>query len=330
LGLSAALFVALGSIVEAGNLQRRRGTPAADRSAPKRDLLTRVAAKIAPHKFADHGDPVGPNRITEERPFAETSGSLFGLQVGITFSELHQIRAKKGIELVHVVNPDGAGSNLELVLARKELGKTGQRLELQGPAINTSLAPGELPVGFRVMGAALTSDVIDKESKEAVSYTAEVKVTERTVLEAATLLAPGAAAGLGRLGGGHLLAEAFSAAVPIVGAALFYSSARWAWKVLHNPKKGKLDKALAVAHAASDAVRIAFPLAGAIGNAAITGISVGVGMWRLHQLKQRAKLAGCEPSSASPCSPPGPLPPAPSATPAPAEPAFAARGSTSI
>src|SRR5688572_23125017 len=239
--------------------------------APQDDFLLRAAKRIAPHKFSEK-NPFGPNRITEERPFAEATGSLFGLQVGITFSELHHIRAKQGVELVHVVNPDGLGSNLELVLARKEIG-FGQRIELQGPALNTSIAPGQLPIGFRVAGVGLTSDLVDKESKEAVSYTAEVKVTERTFLEGASILG-GVGGGLaGHLGssGASWVAQGMSAIVPIVGVALFATSARWAWKVWHDPRKKPIDKALAVAHAASDAVRIALPLPGAIANAAITG-----------------------------------------------------------
>jgi hypothetical protein len=308
-GLLLALGAPASSAPIGKTLLRTREAPATKKAPPphQTDWLTRAAAKIAPHKFQDEKNPFGPNRITEERPFAEMKGSLFGLEVGITFSELHQIRAKSGIEVVHVVNPNG-GSNLELVLARKEIGK-GQRVELQGPAINTSLAPGELPLGFRVAGIGLTSDLVDRKSKEAVSYTAEVKVTDRTVLEGASLLGATGVGGAiaGHLGGtgARMVSEVFSAAVPVVGVILFASSAKWAWKVVHDPSKSRLDKTLAVAHAASDAVRIAFPLAGAIGNAAITGLSAGLGLYRMHKLKQefRAREAR-ETQAEAPRAPP--------------------------
>jgi len=249
------------------------------KDAAQRDPLTRIAARIAPHKFDTL--QAGPNRITEERPFSEFKGSLFGLEVGVTFSELHQIRAQKGIELIHVVNPEG-GSNVELVLARKELGKK-QRLELQGPAVNTSLSPGDLPLGVRVVGVGLTSDVIDHQAKEAVSYTAEVKVTERTALEAGLMT--------GLFGGGSTVAELFAAAVPGISAALFVSSARWAWKTYKNPRKTRVEKGLALAHAASDGVRIVFPMTGTLANAALVGVSTAMGYGRIRQMRRRAQAA---------------------------------------
>ncbi|MBI4822457.1 MAG: hypothetical protein HY791_39725 [Deltaproteobacteria bacterium] len=254
-------------------------------------MVDRLANKLQPVKHGDPKNPPGPNRVTHERPFVESKGFAFGLEFGVTVSELHQIRRKDGAELVHVVNPDGS-SNLELVLGRKELG-LGQRVELQGPALNTSLTPGQLPVGARFFGVGLTSDLVDPKSHEAVSYTLEVKATERSAAELALLAAPGAAAAATQALGSEaagIVAQVFSIGVPIVGAALAVSSAYHAFKVLKSPKQSKLNKTLAVAHAVSDAVRVFFPLAGVLGNAALVGISAAITYVKLRKLKgQRAE-----------------------------------------
>lgn len=258
------------------------------------------AAKIAPHKFAPilaRGDTgkLGPNRITEERPFFETKGAVFGVEVGLTLSELHQLRAEEGLELVHVIAPDGS-TNFETVLARKPIGK-GQRIELQGPALNTSRTPGTSPVGFRLVGVGLTSDLIDPQSKEAVSYTLEAKLTDRTVYEAGRLVAPAAIAGLAHLAaseGAATVARVLAGSVPIVSTVLAVSSARWAWHVAHDPKKSKFEKSMAIAHATSDAVRIVLPLAGTIANAGLVVVSSAVAVAKVHKLRKQLREQGAD------------------------------------
>lgn len=264
-------------------------------------LAERLAAKVHPHKLGLKDD-VGPQRVTEERPFFETKGSLFGVELGVTVSELHQIRAKSGVEVIHVVNPDGS-SNVETVLARKEL-RAGQRIELQGPALNTSLTPGTLPIGARFVGLGLTSDLIDEASKEAVSYTFEVKLTERTAAELAKLAVPGAAAEAAKLlseagaaeGVAHVVAEAFAGAVPVISALIALATVRWTLRVLRDPSSTKTEKALAVAHSISDGLRVLFPIAGTLGNAALVGIAALVG---LHHARA-AKAAKAKPETGPP------------------------------
>ncbi|MBI2372674.1 MAG: hypothetical protein HYV07_01615 [Deltaproteobacteria bacterium] len=260
-------------------------------------LVERLAHKVHPVKHGDPNNPPGPNRITHERPFLESKGFAFGVEFGLTVSELHQVRRRDGIELVHVVNPDGS-SNLETVLGRVEL-RGGQRIELQGPALNTSLTPGELPLGARFAGVGLTSDLIDPKSHEAVSYTLEVKATERTAAELALLAAPGAAAlateALGSEVAG-VVASIFAGAIPVVGAAIAVSSARHALKILKSPKQSKLNKAFAVAHAVSDAVRVFLPLVGVIGNAALVAAQVAVSYVKVKKLREeRAALRTARP-----------------------------------
>jgi hypothetical protein len=256
-------------------------------------LAARIADKVHPHRADAPGGGV-PVRLTEERPFYELKGSLVGLEVGVTVSELHQLRARDGVEVIHVVNADGS-SSVETVLARKELGR-GQRVELQGPALSAGLAPGAFPLGARFVGVGLTSDLVDEASKEAVSYTVEVKLTDRSVAELATLAAPGAAAEASRLlaessaleGVGAVVAEAFAGAVPVVSALIAFSTARWALGVVRDPEASLATKAIAVGHALSDGARILFPIAGTLGNAALVGVSALIG---LHEARKAAARA---------------------------------------
>jgi hypothetical protein len=269
-------------------------------------LAERVAERVHPHRHDLDG--VVPQRLTEERPFFETRGMLCGLEVGVTVSELHQVRAKEGLEVIHVVAPDGS-SNLETVLARQPLG-LGQRIELQGPALNTSLTPGTLPVGARFVGVGLTSDLVDEASKEAVSYTFEVKLTERSVAELAVLGGAGAAAKAADLleamgaqeGVQQVVAECFAGAVPVISALIALASARWALKLLRDPEASRLQRSFAVAHAISDALRVVFPLAGTLGNAALVFVSTGVGLAEARRAT-RAR-AGPAPSAGVALAPP--------------------------
>lgn len=268
-------------------------------------IFDRIERFVHGQKTGDN--PLGPNRLTHERPVIEQKGSFFGVEFGLTVSELHQVRVTEGIELVHVANMDGS-SNLELVLGRKDLG-AGQRLEFQGPAVNTSLTPGTMPVGARFVGVGLTSDIVDPKAHEAVSYTLEVKATDRTALELASLVAPGAVAEAAQLltenAVGHVVADLLAGAVPIVSGVIAVSSARWAIKQLKNPKATKATKALAVAHAVSDAVRVVFPLAGTLGNAALVLVSATAAF---VQIRKARKAAAAQPPTGPPPPPAAPIP----------------------
>ena len=283
----------------------RHARSVSERVQAGENKILAFAAKVAPHKFAPilaRGDTgkLGPNRVTEERPFFETKSAVFGVEVGLTLSELHQLRAEEGIELVHVIAPDGS-TNFETVLARKPIGK-GQRIELQGPAFNTSRTPGTSPIGFRLVGVGLTSDLVDPQSKEAVSYTLEAKLTDRTVYEAGRLLAPAAIGGLAHFAaseGAATVARVLAGSVPIVSTVLAISSARWAWHVAHDKTKSKFEKTMAVAHAASDAVRIVLPLAGTIANAGLVVVSSGVAIAKVHKLRKHLRESHLQTAAAS-------------------------------
>jgi hypothetical protein len=275
-----------------------------------------MAARIAPGKVSAE-QPLGPNMLTEERPIFDASGFALGLEFGVTVSELHQVRPQsgRGLELVHVVNPDGT-SNLETVLARAPIGGR-QRLELQGPALNSDRS-ALLPLGARFLGVGLTSDLVDRHAQEAVSYTLEVKATERTAAEVVRWAAPGVAAEAARFlgregasGAAGLAAQVMAGAVPVVGGLLAISSARWAWRVLHTPQADAATKSLAVGHALFDAARIAFPLAGAAANAALVGVAVGVGAVKVRKLKKERALQRAEaapPPPEAPVADPGATP----------------------
>jgi hypothetical protein len=198
-----------------------------------------------------------------------------GFEYGLTVSNLHNLNTQPGRELIHVVDPDG-GSNLELVLGQRNIG-LGQRVELQGPAINTSRSQGELPLGFRFIGVGLTSGYAHNASAETVAYTLEIKATEKTAIHYGEMLLPAAMSEAGKhllvSGGASTVARVFAGAVPIISAILAYSSTKLAWKTVRDPKVPTLNKALMVAHAGFDWLRIACPLAGTIGNAAVTTVS---------------------------------------------------------
>lgn len=272
-----------------------------------RTVALRVVDSIVRSVHPTKHDPFGPSRLTHERAFLETAGRLPGCQVGITISELHQLRSQKGIEIIQVVSNNG-NSNIESVLWRHALASK-QRIELQGPALNTR-ADGGLPLDVRLFGIGLTGDAVDLKAKEAVSYTAEVKVH---VSDLVMLGGPGAAAKAAQiLSAGtsgevaSVVAATCAAAVPVVGGLIALSSARWAHKILGSRRSSTATKVLAVAHAISDGVRIFAPLIGTIGNAAL----VGIALWnqrRGHTLAPATDMERRTPDTAS--SPPTLAPP---------------------
>ncbi len=241
-------------------------------------LVDQLASKVAPMR-------------THERVMTEASGSFFGVDVGFTISQLDLVKKHThGREIVQVVNADGS-SNVELILGRTQLG-LGQRLELQGPALNTSLTPGQLPLGARFIGVGLTSDVTSAMDHDALSYTVEVKLTERFIAEMATLGGAGAAKiaaeALTSVGAGaaaQVISEVIRTAVPVLSVALAVSSARRALHVCRDPKAGPEMKAFAVLHALADAVRVVNPLAGVIGNATLVGVAALVGWLHVRHAK---------------------------------------------
>ena len=256
-------------------------------------LRARIAAlHLAEALHLYHPQPhqgSGRPRLTEERVWLEVVGSLLGLDLGVTVSELTRVRGKRGsLELIHVVSEDGSGQNYESVLHRIPLGG-GQRIEVQGPAINTTAG---LPLGFRAIGLGLTSDLFEPGQNRAVSYTAEIKLTERTLLYWAPVWAPGVAAAVdGALGaaGHHTVANLVGGALPFVSAALAVQSAVRAWRTFKNPNATRLQKALAAGHAVADGVRVAFPLIGTLANVALVGVTAGVSYFKVKEARARAE-----------------------------------------
>ncbi len=299
------------------NASRVFGPPPGVPPSPRAGGVVTPAAAPAPQgwlgRWVDRlaqrwqNDPPGPGRVTCERPFWEVVGHVFGVEVGLTLSHLHQVRKDEGTELVHVIKPDGS-SNLEWVVARLPVG-AGQRLELQGPALNTSLTPGQAPLGARFLGVGLTGD-LEAHDNEAGSYTLEVKITERTVAELAALAAPGAAAaavaGLSGVANGvvgQAVTHVFAAAVPILSGALALASARRAYQTVRDPHRSKLQKGLAVAQAVADAVRVALPLAGTLASVGLVGVGAFL-TWREARRAVREGRAGAAPPPIAPFASP--------------------------
>lgn len=244
-------------------------------------------------------DRIAPVR-THERVIQDFGGSFFGISVGITISQLDLVKKNThGVEVIQVVNADGS-SNIETVLGRLHLSHN-HRIELQGPAFNTSLTPGELPVGARFVGVGLTSDVTSAMDHDALSYTAEVKLTEKSVLELATLAGPGAAAlaadalkEVAGTGVAAVVGDAVLGAVPVLSALMAVASTRRAWHVCHDPTASKEMKAFAVAHALGDTVRVVAPLVGTLINAGLVGVAAAMGWVHMRHAKH-----------AEPTGPPG-------------------------
>ncbi len=178
--------------------------------------LDSLVGLIQPHKH--ESGPFASSRVTHERPFLDGSARLGGLTVGVTFSELHTIRPNNGIELIQVVDFHG-NSNIESVLWRKPLMR-GARIELQGPALNTRVTGGGLPIDLRLVGVAVTGDAVDRKAHEAVSYTAEAKIHASDLV---FLVGSGTAATIaGMMGTGltgtvaHYVVLGCSYAIPVV------------------------------------------------------------------------------------------------------------------
>lgn len=262
-------------------------------------------------------DRIAPMR-TQERVIGDVSGSFFGIGVGVTVSQLDLVRKNThGLEVIQVVNPDGS-SNIETVLGRLPLSHN-HRIELQGPALNTSLTPGELPVGARFIGVGLTSDVTSAMDHDALSYTVEVKLTERSVIEFATLGGAGAAAiaadaleSIAGAGVAAVVADCVLGAVPLLSATLAIASARRAWHVLHDPTASNEMKAFAVAHTLGDTVRVFAPLVGTAINASLVGVAALCGWVHMRHAKHAPPVG---PPYTGDKAPPPPPPPSLSALP---------------
>jgi hypothetical protein len=215
-------------------------------------------------------------RFTEERVWFDAPGSLLGIDVGFTLSEITRVRGTAGsLEFIHVVGSDPANQNFETILKRIPL-IAGQRLEVQGPAVNTFAG---LPIGFRAGGLDLSSDLFEPGQNRAITYTLEAKLTERAFLYWAPLWAPGAASALDAALGtaGHsTIANLVGGALPFVSAALAVQSAVRAWRVFRNPQATRLQKALAVGHVVADGVRVALPVVGTLANVALIGVTAAV------------------------------------------------------
>lgn len=286
---------------------RVRPAPRARVKRKKPSLLLR--AKIAALHLAEafhlyHPQPLHRGRsprLTEERVWFEMVGSLLGIDAGVTVSEITRVKGKNGdLELIHVVNSEGTGQNYESVLKRIPL-FGGQRLEIQGPAINMV---GGMPLGFRAIGLGLTSDLFEPGQNRAVSYTAEVKITERTLLYWAPFWAPGAASAIdSALGaaGHHTVANLVGGALPFVSAALAVQSTVRAWRTFKNPNATKLQKALAAGHAVADSVRVAFPLAGTLANVALIGVTAGVSYFKVKKARAESEHL-VDPRYVKPCA----------------------------
>jgi hypothetical protein len=235
-------------------------------------------------------DRAAPMR-THERVIHDVGGSFFGVSVAITVSQLDLVRKNThGVEVIQVVNPDGS-SNIETVLGRLQLGHN-QRIELQGPALNSSLTPGDLPVGARFIGLGLTSDVTSAMDHDALSYTVEVKLTQKSVAELAALVVPGAAdiaanalADVAGSAVSAVVADAVLGAVPVLSATLAVASARRAVHVCTDETASKEMKAFAVAHAVADTVRIVEPLTGTLMNAGLVGVAALCGWVHVRHAK---------------------------------------------
>jgi hypothetical protein len=288
-------------VVEAEPAERRappervrpgnRGRPR--RGKPSFRLRARIAAlHLAEALHLYHPQPHqgdGRPRLTEERVWFEVVGGLLGIDVGLTVSEITRVKGMRGdLELIHVVSDDGVGQNFESVLKRIPLA-SGQRLEVQGPAINTAAG---LPLGFRAVGFGLTSDLFEPGQNRAISYTAEIKLTERTLLYWAPVWAPAAAKAVdGLLGtaGQSTVANLVGGALPFVSAALAVQSTVRAWRTFKNPNATRLQKALAAGHAVADGIRVAFPLVGTLANVAMIGVTAGVSYFKVKEARAQAE-----------------------------------------
>jgi hypothetical protein len=258
------------------------GITSSTTSPAARNVFERVVAKVT--------DKVAPKIVTRESEMWTTGGDIFGVEFGFTASQLQLVKKhSKGLE-VNSMQGDGH-SSIELLLARKQVG-AGHRVELQGPALQASVAPGEQPLAARFVGVDVTRDVVAGEDQQAVSYTVEVKITDKTVLELASDVGPGAAAHAAELllqntageNVAHIVGHALLGAVPIVSAGLALFAVRRAIRVVRSDASTE-KKAFVVAHAAFDTVRVFVPLAGAIGGALLVVAGLGAAYTHVKHAK---------------------------------------------
>ena len=252
------------------------------RSMPRRvwDWLDHAVDVLTLHEQPRLG---GRGRVTEERPWFEMVGDAFGIDVGLTVSEINRVAGQGKLEFVHVVGPTGLTQNFETVLKRKEIGH-GQRIEVQGPAINTLVGA---PIGFRALGLGLTSDLFEPGQRRALSYTLEAKITERAIAYWAPFWAPAVADALAE-GGRHTMANLVAGAIPFVSAGLAVQSAIRAYRLFKTPRAGTAEKLLALGHVAADVVRVFMPLVGTLANVGLIATSAGVSWARVKAAKRRA------------------------------------------
>lgn len=263
----------------------------------------------AESRFDRVADKIAPIR-THERVMQDFSAPIFGVEVGVTLSQLELVKkGTQGLELVQVVNKDGS-SNLESILWRWFFSKNN-RLEIQGPAINTSATAGERPFGFRLFGAAITGDKTSAMDHDAVSYTFEVKLTDKSIAQLAASVGAGTSAAvastIASVGGSavaKVVGDVVMGAVPVISVVLAAQSARRAFHVVRDDTASTEMKAFAVAHAIADGVRVALPLVGTLMNAALVGAAAIAG-WTHHRYAKHAPPTG-PPSSQDGASAQGP------------------------
>lgn len=226
----------------------------------------------------------GRGRITEERPYFEIVANALGIDLGLTVSEINRVAGQGKVEFVHVIGADGVTQNFESVLWRREIGH-GQRIELQGPAVNTLVGA---PIGFRAFGLGMTADLFEPGQRRALSYTLEAKLTERAIAYWMPFWGP-ALAGALEEGGRHTVANLVAGAIPFVSAGLAVQSAFRAYRLFKTPRAGSSEKMLALGHVAADVVRVFFPLVGTMANVALVATSAGVSWVRVKAAKRRAE-----------------------------------------
>jgi hypothetical protein len=255
-----------------------------------------LVEKLHPHKH-DPDNPPGPNIVTHERVLANhlTVKTPFGT-LNINTSALDTIRPQRGngTEVIQMV--DGAETGVETVIWRHPL-FGGWRIEGQTFGIYTGVGPDSTGLGARAGGFGLTKDVTDPHSRETVSVTIEFKLMHDDVVRLAGLVAPGAAASVADAVAagatssiGEIVGGALAGAVPIVSVLLAIATARWAITRIKDPEASTTDKALAVAHAIADAVRVVFPLPGVLANVALMGVSLGINWFKKHK-RDKAEAA---------------------------------------
>lgn len=292
-------------------MRLRRRTGSEPQSAHRGRKLAATAADalvsvIAPHKREDGVDLPGPNIITHERVVAThfTLKTPFGT-INANSSTLDVIRPQrgKGMEVIHVVDSTsgrGEETGIETVMWRFPVG-FGWRVEIQTPAVYGGPGGASGPISARIWGAGLTKDVVDNKSHETGSFTFEFKILHDDVENLAALVVPGTAQAIcdaiktGTSSGvAHAVGQVIAGSVPIISVLLAVSSVRWAIRRLSSPTQSPTDKAIAVAHAISDAARVVFPFPATIANVALLAISLGVGWYQKGKRWKKERAARLE------------------------------------